>query len=237
MHALSLDTFTSGGPDQEANQYRILHGIKTVTGEFARNRLYPSLTHLIDLLTTITSLLQETSLLEQRLPGRITGVDVRGRKLLFEKTGVRTPELERVTDLMRWAIPHLQEAIEEGTRIYDFVDEGISVEEVGILPMYRSEGYCFVPDHLEGVLRLLRYEASLYSSGSERFRTLKTSLVRSIRFRHVRPSPESLKLELIESKKDLPNPATYLCETSLEFPFHETILPVAKRKLMARIFS
>ena len=44
-------------------------------------------------------------------------------------------------------------------------------------------------------------------------------------------------LELIEANRDLPNPATYLFETDLDFPFNETILPVAKRKFLRGLYS
>jgi hypothetical protein len=42
---------------------------------------------------------------------------------------------------------------------------------------------------------------------------------------------------LIAEHRELPNPATYLCQTELDFPFQETILPVAKRKLLRRLYS
>jgi exonuclease V gamma subunit len=48
----------------------------------------------------------------------------------------------------------------------------------------------------------------------------------------VDPSPQAIKLDLVEERRDLPNPATYFFETQLDFPFEETMLPVAKRKLM-----
>ena len=35
----------------------------------------------------------------------------------------------------------------------------------------------------------------------------------------------------------MPNPATFLMDTELDFPFDTTILPVAKRKLMRHLIS
>jgi len=234
---LSLETFLGSGQDPESNQYRVLQGLKTLTDEFGHNRLYPTLSELIDLLNSLNLLLQETSSLDQQLPQQLKHVDLKNKKLHYEDVGLNRPDFRRVMELIRWAIPYIQKAIEEGTEIYDFVDENIAVEEVGILPIYREEGYYFVPEHREALLHLLRYEATLYTSGNERFRTLKTNIVDTIPQPGVQTSPESLKLELIGRNKDLPNPATFVCETSLEFPFYATILPVAKRKLMTRVFS
>ena len=50
-------------------------------------------------------------------------------------------------------------------------------------------------------------------------------------------TPEDLKLTLMEHHKEMPNPATFLMDTDLDFPFDETILPVAKRKLMRHLIS
>ncbi|HEX9614621.1 MAG TPA: hypothetical protein VGA55_03915 [Bacteroidota bacterium] len=237
MHQLSMETFLGAGQDPESNQYRVLQGLKALTGEFSQNRLYPTLSELIDLLNSLTSLIQEAASLDQQIPKQLKQVDMKNKRLHYEPPDLNRSDVQHVIELIRWAMPLIQKAIEEGTEIYDFVDENISVEEVGILPMYREEGYYFVPEHSQALLHLLRYEASLYTSGSERFRTLKTNIVDTVPQGPVHASPETLKLELIGRIKDLPNPATFLCETSLEFPFHATILPVAKRKLMARVFS
>jgi hypothetical protein len=43
---------------------------------------------------------------------------------------------------------------------------------------------------------------------------------------------ENIKSELIRNRKDLPNPAVYSIETDLKYPVEETLLPVAKRRLV-----
>ena len=47
--------------------------------------------------------------------------------------------------------------------------------------------------------------------------------------------PETIKQEIIKERTDLPNPATYHLDTELDFPFSETIMPVAKRKMISHI--
>jgi hypothetical protein len=131
----------------------------------------------------------------------------------------------------------LKRAIEEGMHIYNFVDEHISIEEVGIMPAYREEGYWLVPDTRAAHLNLLRYQVSLFSSTSERYRALKTVVVDSLAEGAIKLSPESVKLLLMKRYQDLPNPATYRCEVDMDFPYLETILPVGKRKLMAQLVS
>jgi len=81
----------------------------------------------------------------------------------------------------------------------------------------------------------MRFEISLFSADGERYRRLKTRLLESLSEKPLRTPPETIKLSLIERYRDLPNPATYRCETDMDFPFAETMLPVAKRKFMSHI--
>lgn len=237
MKKLSLETFLTAGKDQELNQYRILDALRYYRNEFAHNRLYPGLTDLIELTTLLQSLIANKEDIQRALPRRLSGIDFERKRLIY--TPIRPPEddVEHVVDLMVWAVPIMKKVIEEGRQIYDFVDENIIIEEVGILPMYREEGYCFVTDNKDSLLHILRYEVSLFTAGGEKFRALRMRPLKSLRKKLIRPSLESLKLELIKEYRDLPAPAAFSCDTELDFPFTETILPVAKRKLMARVFA
>ena len=63
-------------------------------------------------------------------------------------------------------------------------------------------------------------------------RTLKTKLIDVIDKDESDAVLSNLKLELTSRYTAMPNPAIYFFETEIDFPFKETILPVAKRKLM-----
>jgi hypothetical protein len=233
---LRLETFLSGSTDFEARQYAILQGLKEHHQSFSNNRIYPSLSELVELYATLQGLAHKRDDIQSHLPQRLTDIDIKNKQLIYEPLE-RGKGDEHVIDLVIWALPLIKDAMEEGMSIYNFVDENIRIEGVGILPMYREEGYWFVPDCRARLLHLLRYEVSLYTSAEERFRMLKTRLLESMEQSPIGTAPESLKLMLVERYRDLPNPATFVCETELDFPYGETILPVAKRKLMVQLFS
>ncbi|MBI4428067.1 MAG: hypothetical protein HY562_02995 [Ignavibacteriales bacterium] len=235
LNKLTIESFVAAGSDSEASQYRILNALKSYYVEFHHNRLYPALSDLIELALTLEGLLKEKSDLQNSLPQHLKNIDLKNKRLIYEPLNIAAPDIERMTELMAWALPHVRKTLDEGMRIFDFVDERISLSEVGILPMYQQEGYAFVPENKASLLHLLRYEVSLYTSGKERYRAIKTHVIKSVRQFTVRLSPESIKLEVIQEHQDLPNPATFVFETELEFPFAETILPVAKRRLMMRV--
>ena len=237
MHKLTLDTFLTGTADAEVRQYHVLEGLKHNYTEFTHNRLYPSLAELVDLHTSLVNILNGMSDIQGRLPHELKEIDIEQGKLVYQTADVNDEDFLRATELITWALPRIEQAIDEGVSIYHFVDEHMQIEQVGLLPMYREEGYWFVPEHKAALLHLLRYEVSLFTSANEKFRSLKTKNIRDIEQKSIVQTPESIKLNLIEQFHDLPNPATFMCETDLDFPYNETILPIAKRKLMAQVFS
>jgi len=92
-----------------------------------------------------------------------------------------------------------------------------------------------VPDHKQKEIHVIRFQLSNIINSDIPFKTLKTSLVESHEEKKITSAPESIKLELIKKYPDLPNPATYKVSTELDMPFNETILPVAKRKMMRQL--
>jgi hypothetical protein len=236
MEKLSLQTFVTAGPDPEHNQYAVLGGLRHFYEDFSHNRIYPALGELIELNIMLENLREQNQLF-RRTGSRIREVDLENKTLVFEQTAMPDSNIERMFELIEWSLPHLRDAIREGSAMYDFVEENIEIEGVGILPMYRDEGYFIIPEVKSSVIHVFRYELSLYSSGEEKFRTLKTRLEHSIQQGIIAQAPESIKYRLVKEHEDLPNPATFFCETDLDFPFVESILPVAKRKFIQNFFS
>lgn len=237
MERLSLETFFSAETDFEMNQYKILGGIKELNTDFDRKRIYPSLAALIELKHSLEKIREERKSLSGKFPKQITGFDIKNRQIIFsvQDHSDNYKNINQVFELIDWALPFIQESIDEGIVLFDFVEKNISLDQVGILPIYKDEGYFMINDNTACELQVHRYECSLFSSGKEKYRALKTELLKSEKQEIIRILPESIKRELIKERQDLPNPATFICNTDLDFPFSETIFPVAKRKLMSAI--
>jgi hypothetical protein len=234
MKGLNLSAFISQDADLELNQYKVLGGLKEYLHEFNKKRLYPAFSDLVALVNQLTDIRNQKNNLEVSFPKQIKEYDLKNKIVIYDKTE-EASNVEFLFDLIDWALPKIKEAIEEGVAIHEYVEENLKIENVGILPIHKSEGYFLVPDNKELLLQIHRFECSLFSSESDQYRALKTKYVRAIKKGMVKDSPESIKLELIHEFYDLPNPATFICETDLDFPFSNTIFPIAKRKLMAQL--
>jgi hypothetical protein len=237
MEQLSLEIFFDSETDWEMNQYRILAGIKKAQIEFAQKKIYPSLAMLIKLNRELNQIKDERNNLSQNFPKQIKGFDFKEQKIIYEtsKNLELNNSIEVIFALIDWALPYINETIEEGIVLFDFVNENMFLEQVGILPMYKDEGYFMITDNISSELQVYRYECSIFSSGNEKYRSLKTEIVKTEKQGIIKRLPEEIKQELIKEKIDLPNPATYLIDSDLDFPFTETIMPVAKRKMISHI--
>lgn len=237
MSGLDLNLFLQAGADFERTQYRVLDALQQMRRAFSQNIVYPHLGALIGLYGTLNNIVGNLGRLRDALPGQIESIDPETYRLIRQKPELRNDGLVSVEELIRWALPLMQDAIEEGRTIFEFVEENLHMEEVGILPAYVEEGYLIMPDRPHQQLHILRYTLSVFTSADEKYRSLKTAYVKSLPRQDVYPSPRSIKLDLVAEEPDLPNPATYFFATDLDFPFEATVLPVAKRKLMRYLFA
>jgi len=234
---LTLDLFTKTKNDFESSQYKVLAGLKAISDEFQQNRIYPHLSFLVDLKTTLSEILSRLRNLRSNFPKRIKKIDFVNEAIEYEVVFVAGADLKKVEDLIEWALPYIDTKVEEGRTIYEFVDDELKLEEVGIVPGYIDEGYLFVPDNESSALLVFQYEVSIFESASDSYRSLKTVFRKAMAQDGVHRSPNAIKLDLISENKRLPNPATYAFDTELAFPFHETIFPVTKRKLLQQLHA
>lgn len=234
---LTLDLFTQVQSDFEMRQYKVLAALKEITKDFRHNKIYPHLSHLIELHHTLRDIRTRLEDLRSEFPKRIKKIDFVNQEIEHEVVFVDGSDLQKVEELITWALPYIEAKIEEGKTIYEFVNEKILLEEVGIVPNYIDEGYFFVPDNEDAKLLLFQYEVSIFQSAKDQYRSLKTQFLKALEQRGALMSPNSIKLDLINEFKDLPNPATYSFQTELNFPFNETVFPVVKRKLIRQLYN
>lgn len=234
---LSLHLFTKVQDDFEKRQYIILAELKSITDQFQYYEVYPYLSELVELRATLKDITERLANLRNKFPKRISRIDWVNKTIEHEVVFVDGTDISAVVDLINWALPHIEKVIHQGIEIHEFVEKELSVEHVGILPNYRDEEYFFVPDNQKKKLNLFHFEVSLFKSADDKYRSLKTRFLKGLEQGRAKLSPGSIKMDLIKEQKELPNPATYSIDTSLDFPFNPSILPVAKRKLMQELFS
>ena len=226
MNSLTLSLFDQAR-DAEASRYRILAGLASARDAFTRNRVSPHLGDLIRLHAGLRALLAGADAV--RPLGAAVGVDWQAGRLIREEAA--SPPL--AVDLARWALPHIEGALVEGRTLYEFADEHAEIRAVGLLPGYRSEGFLLVTDGAE--VAALRYRVSPITGPDGRYQALRTS--------HVDVSldplatPQTWKSALADAAPDLACPAAFQLQAEVELPVEETLVPIAKRKLLGMVHN
>ncbi len=237
----STELFTNTlSEDAELNRYRILHSLQGVKREFHHSRVYPHLSDLIATHTNLVHILQAAQELKEFFPKSIAGVDPLTQQIKYSTDSYAislSSMSDQIFELIAWALPHIQSAIEEGKEIYEFVESALAVEIIGVLPTYMEAGYFAIPDNRNTTLHIVRFEVSLYETADERYRAIKTSMVQSLPLGIVVPSAHSIKLDMIEKFPDMPNPIFLNIETDIDFSYQHTVYPIAKRKIMRVLYS
>jgi hypothetical protein len=235
MDPLSLEDFTGAVDDVERTQYKILGGLQRAQEAFEEKRVYPHLGRLVKLHGALVSILEQTEDFRSPSTGRVSGIDWDEKTVTYEWPELEGTEMAVVEDLIRWALPHFRDAIEEGKAVYEHVEDNLELETVGIMPSYVQEGYLMVPHQEDRALHVLRYTLSIIEGEGETHRALKTTHCKTVPQESVDVDPSTIKLELLEERRDLPNPATYFSNVDLHVPYQETLLPVVKRRLVRRL--
>jgi hypothetical protein len=207
MERLRPGWFLHGLWDEEYQRYRLLAYLRHVQAAFFAQRLYPPLSDLIESYEELRSLAQA------------------------QKT---TAALEDSTDtlyrIIQFSIPKLEESIQEGQQIYDLIARHLQVEVVGLIPLYKAEGYLFLRRGGEKVVRAYRYEIRPIQD-KEGFVGIRLEPVEEFVFSILATPFTILRERLLKAHKDLPTPLTLVVESPLEVPLQETLLPIIKRNL------
>ena len=234
MESFDEHWLTRGALDAEYKQYILLAWLQRVKQEFRATRLYPALAEVIAQHRRLTELSGNRDGLALR--GEVTGFDFRSMRLVYASAD-RHPELDvYIDELLGFALPRLRTAIEEGKDLYEIVEEQLEFVPIGLLPLYRQEGYLLIHDEPRGDVFAYRFARSRIERDDEQYLALEVEPVDRFR-KSLGETFESIKLELVKRFRELPNPATYLATSSLALPLQETLLPVAKRRLMRELAS
>lgn len=236
MAHLTLDTFISAENDIEFSQYQVLATLKKFSKLLHKNKLFPHYNELIDVNIQLELLLQQKANQTENIARKIIGIDFDKKELIYgsEYQDVLKEVNESVIEFILWAMPKINEPVQEGKAIFDFVDSNLIIKEIGITPFYQDEGYFFIEDCLTESIHIFGYEVSDILTSDISFKTFRTRYMEAWKFTNAN-FYDNIKNKLTKKYPHLPNPAIYSIETDIDFPFNETILPVAKRKIMRHL--
>jgi hypothetical protein len=225
-----------GYVDLELQQYRLLAYLKEVQQYFSERKLYPPLGDVVFHYRNMLHFMKNKQLMQDQFPVRLKGVDSSALELTYERMLADDDVMRELEAIAAFAIEKMEGTLNEGAALYDMVERQVHLEPVGIIPLYKNEGYLMVRYGSYSEVRVYNYNITLFEHKDARYRGLKMTYVDSVE-KTVVNTYEQIKLEIIRRMRVLPNPAVYMLESPVVIPLEETLLPVAKRLLARQLES
>lgn len=234
MKTLSNDWLIEKTIDVEYKQYILLAYLKEVSDNFNRNMLYPFLADLIQHYMNLKNFQHDTAKLSAAFPKKLKSLDTKRYRLIYEKLYENDDLINDLHEIINYSIPQFERHLEEGKKIYDFVEQNLHITPVGLLPLYSDEGYMLLSNGEDLNTLVYEYQMTVIEQSNEKFRAIHTNYITSYK-RTLVNTNQNIKQDLIRLQKKLPNPATFAVETEMMVPLDATLLPIAKRSLAAYV--
>lgn len=228
MKNLSPNWITEKHIDFEYKKYVLLAYLQEVEKNFGQTFLYPCLSDLVGHYRKLIQLKENKKEIFERFPERLIGTDSERFQLMFKKIVSNDSIMEELESIIEYSIPEFEKSLTEGQKIYEFIEEHINITPVGVLPLHRDEGYFIFHNGPSKECRVYEYQVTIFENPNEKFRGIYTNHIATYEH-NLSNTSVTIKQDLIRYYNKLVNPATFDIESDLEFPFVESLMPVAKR--------
>ncbi|MEN9521904.1 MAG: hypothetical protein RL065_281 [Bacteroidota bacterium] len=235
MFSLSNNWITEGTIDFEYKKYLLLAYLRDIDASFKDEKLYPQFAELIQHHRNLVHLKYELEKIETSFQKELKEMDLQHVKLIFEKLKADNV-VDEIQSIIDYSLPEMETEIKKGAEIYDEVEHKLHVFSLGLIPLYKDDGYFIISDFVRKNILIYEYQFSLITNKFEQFRTVKTNYLKSYKL-NISNTYEKIKYDLIRFNSNNSTPATFVVEFKENIPYRETLLPIAKRSLVQFISS
>lgn len=234
MKSWTTTWMTEGVYDDEYKQYHLMAWLQRLDKEFNAVKLYPALDKLVAHHQTLETVFNKFNELVQNDERTLKGLDFKTKRLIFEQTHQPSALSEHLVRLTAFALPLVQKKINEGNEVKAYISSQLQLEPIGILPLYKNEGYLFLQNEQSTAISTYRFTLSMVELLDNHLNRLRLELIDK-RDKGRFTTLAQFKHELTRRFKELPNPATFVLRSKLPFPERETLLPLGQRLLLREV--
>ena len=228
---LSDNWITENHIDFEYKKYLLLAYLQHVSERFDETRLYPALSELVQHYRNVVALRDQKKNLFDAFPEKLTQTDLQNFRLVYEKLCSDDQLMKEIESIIAFSIPQFEYYLAEGKKIYDFIESKLNIFPVGIVPLHTDAGYFFISNGDLPQTLVYEYQITIFDQPTERYRAIGVQFIMAYD-KTLRNTYENIKHDLLDYKRELPNPATYVIASEITLPVDDTLLPMAKRSLV-----
>lgn len=210
MERLRPGWFLEGLFDAEYQHYRLLAYLNKVRQAFFAQRLYPPLS---DIIAAYAEVLRLSAELEQA------------------PRSDPSSDLHTLEEIITFSIPKLYAAIEEGRSLYETIAQALQAHVIGVIPLYRDEGYVLLRRGTEPIVRVYTYEMRRLYNADEEHIAIRMSFLQEYPYNAFSLGFLRVRERLLREHAELPVPYMLVVESPWVLPIEETLLPIIQRSL------
>jgi hypothetical protein len=231
MKLLNKNWLTEHNLDFEYKKYVLLAYLKSVEHEFELQKLYPALNDLVEHYRNVILIKENSEQLNKKLNSNIKKIDLNRLKFIYDEIERNKGLLKELEEIIDYSIPQFKKHIEEGKKIYEFIEKQIFIEPLGLISLKNDEGYMFLHYMDAPKTQVYQYHITIFDQPDEKYRAINTTFIKEFDL-GISSTFQSIKSNLLKERNQLPNASAYLIESEYSFPISETFLPIAKRMLV-----
>jgi hypothetical protein len=233
LKSLGLNWFIEGSLDFEYKKYILLDYLQEINRHFDKSKLYPNMADLVFHYNNLLAFKHNKTLLQQAFPQRLSKADMDAVKLTYRKIIEDDSSMQEIERIITYALTKMDPALQTGKEIYDFVESRLDIDPVGLVPLMPYHGY-FSLRNGGKTNWVYEYQLTIFENKDDKYRGINIQFIDTYE-QSITNTPEAVKLNLINQRRHLPNPAVYYVQSDISFPLEQTLLPVAKRSLVKYI--
>lgn len=234
MAELKKDWISNGLIDFEYKKYVLLAYLKHVETNFHQTKLFPFMSELIDHYQDAKLIKEKKKTLASKMPKEISRLDLNKLELIYQRLDEDDDLFKDIEEIVDYAIPTMEKTLGKGKELHEWVESELKIYPIGIIPMYKDEGYVMLEVGDQKHTDIFQYQIKKFVMFNENIRGVYFKWVDRIS-RGIGDTFEQIKLRLIKQFTDLPNPATFLIHGSLMLPREETLIPMSKKIIMETV--
>src|SRR5580693_6302932 len=177
MKTLSETWFADGYIDFELKKYTLLAYLQEINKYFTENKLYPQLADVIFHYNNLMAFRENKKFLQEQFPKKLTGIQIEKLQVLYEQMIEDDELMQELEDIINFSASKMKKAITNGTEIYEFVEDKLTIFPVGIIPLDVNEGYFFLSEGTYKDTHVYQYRLSFFEKHEEKYRSIRTEYI------------------------------------------------------------
>src|SRR5438552_9567575 len=173
MKNLSETWFAEGYIDFELKKYTLLAYLQQVNKYFNENKLYPQLADVIFHYNNLLAFRENKKFLQEHFPKKLTGIQMEKLQFLYEQMVDDDELMKELEEIINYSTSVIKSTINNGTEIYEFIEDKLVISPVGLVPLDINEGYFFLSSGKNNT-RVYYYRLSFFEKHDEKYRSIKT---------------------------------------------------------------